>query len=447
MMQTLKIPIKIENQSDVDLIKNYQTQYSSCLHLFYNQIKDIGLTEHQSKSVSFNNIELMDAWFTLSCYKEAKQIYDKNKDKKVIFGGKKNFFDRMRHLISKEEYQEKRLSSLYSIGDKLKGANRKFKIVDEKHIAFKPCRGSFVELELKINNKNWLGIIKRLKQLQELNEIPISYKLDTQYIYVMFDEACLKQENYEPISNRICSIDLNPNYIGYSITEWNSEESYRLIDSGVFSLKTLNDGEKKNKNKQTYFSNRRNHEIFEISKKLINIAQSYHCELFGIEKLNIKSKSLGKGRKLNRLINNQWNRNKLQQNIEKRCNLIGIKYVEILPQYSSFIGNLVYRETKLPDMILSSIEIGRRAYEFNLQYLKKVKMKKENIIFPELTNKIKEDIQKSLEELEIVFCWKTLKELYDYLKNSKCRYRVSFEDNSRVFSGFRYRNIRNFNAS
>ena len=446
-MQTLKIPIKINNQLDIDLIRKYQTQYSSCLHLFYNQIKDTGLTEHQSKSVSFNNIELMDAWFTLSCYKEAKQIFDKNKDKKVIFGGKKNFFNRLNGLITKEEFQEKRLSSIYSIGDKNSHSNRKFKIVDEKHITFKPCMGSRVELELKLNSRNWLGIIKRLKRLQELNEISISYKLDTQYIYIMFDETRLKQVDYESKKNRIFSIDLNPNYIGYSVTEWSSEDSYNLIDNGVITLKDLNDGEKKSKNKQTYFSNRRNFEVFEISKKLIGIAKSYQCELFGIEKLNIKGMSLGKGRKLNRLINNQWNRNKLQQNIEKRCNLIGIKYVEILPQYSSFIGNLVYRDTKLPDMILSSIEIGRRAYEFNLQYLKKVKTKKENIIFPELTNKIKEDIQKSLEELEIVFCWKTLKELYDYLKNSKCRYRVSFEDNSRVFSGFRYRNIRNFNAS
>lgn len=130
-------------------------------------------------------------------------------------------------------------------------------------------------------------------------------------------------------------------------------------------------------------------------------------------------------------------------NKQKECNLFGIKYTEVLPQYSSFVGNLVYRDTKLPDMVLSSIEISRRAYEFNLQYIEKSKNKKKNIIFLELTNKIKEDIQKSLEELEIVFCWKTLKELYDYLKNSKCRYRVSFDDKSKVLRHFRYKNLRN----
>lgn len=74
-------------------------------------------------------------------------------------------------------------------------------------------------------------------------------------------------------------------------------------------------------------------------------------------------------------------------------------------------------------------------------------MKKENIVFLELTNKIKESVRKSLEELEITFCWKTLKELYDHLKNSKCRYRVSFDDKSKVLSRFCYKNLRNLNVS
>jgi hypothetical protein len=110
-------------------------------------------------------------------------------------------------------------------------------------------------------------------------------------------------------------------------------------------------------------------------------------------------------------------------------------------EYSSFIGNIVYRNEKLPDMILSSIEIGRRAYEFNLQYILKEKQVKKNIVFPEVSNKLNENILKSLEELKIVFDWKNLKELYDFLKNAKCKYRVSFET-SKVFSNFRYVHVK-----
>jgi hypothetical protein len=49
--------------------------------------------------------------------------------------------------------------------------------------------------------------------------------------------------------------------------------------------------------------------------------------------------------------------------------------------------------------------------------------------------------KESLEELKIVFDWKNLKELYDFLKNTKCKYRVSFEY-SKVFSNFRYVHVK-----
>ena len=46
-----------------------------------------------------------------------------------------------------------------------------------------------------------------------------------------------------------------------------------------------------------------------------------------------------------------------------------------------------------------------------------------------------------LEELKIVFNWKNLKELYDFLKNTKCKYHVSFEY-SKVFSNFHYLHVK-----
>ena len=63
------------------------------------------------------------------------------------------------------------------------------------------------------------------------------------------------------------------------------------------------------------------------------------------------------------------------------------------------------------------------------------------VIFSEVSNKLNENIQQSLEELKIVFDWKNLKELYDFLKNTKCKYRVSFEV-SKVFSNFRYIHVK-----
>ena len=51
------------------------------------------------------------------------------------------------------------------------------------------------------------------------------------------------------------------------------------------------------------------------------------------------------------------------------------------PNYSSFVGNFLFRDLNLPDMTLSSIEIGRRCYEFKTQYIDKTKEKKEKYNF------------------------------------------------------------------
>jgi hypothetical protein len=80
--------------------------------------------------------------------------------------------------------------------------------------------------------------------------------------------------------------------------------------------------------------------------------------------LKINSDDKNKGKKFNKLVNNLWNRNALVNNLIKRCNIFNIKLLKVKPEYSSFIGNFLYRSLNLPDMVLASIELGRRAYEF-----------------------------------------------------------------------------------
>ena len=61
-----------------------------------------------------------------------------------------------------------------------------------------------------------------------------------------------------------------------------------------------------------------------------------------------------------------------------------IKFLKVIPSYSSFIGNFLYRGLNLPDPILASIELGRRGYEFNSQYIEKTKEKSKTIVQPSL---------------------------------------------------------------
>ena len=121
--------------------------------------------------------------------------------------------------------------------------------------------------------------------------------------------------------------------------------------------------------------------------------------------------------------------------MEKYCKLNNIKIIKINPAFSSFIGNLVFRNEQLFDACLSSIEIGRRAYEFNLQYIKKTKNKKKNIIFPEL-HVVKDRIEHALEVLNYSEKYENLKELYYQLKNRKLKYRFPLENYKEVFRLF-----------
>jgi hypothetical protein len=53
------------------------------------------------------------------------------------------------------------------------------------------------------------------------------------------------------------------------------------------------------------------------------------------------------------------------------------------PEYSSFIGNFLFRHLNMPDMCLSAFEISRRTHEWYHQYIIKDKNIKKNIIFPD----------------------------------------------------------------
>ena len=75
-------------------------------------------------------------------------------------------------------------------------------------------------------------------------------------------------------------------------------------------------------------------------------------------------------------------------------------------------------------MILASIEVGRRAYEYYNQYIIRTKEQTKNIIQPKISD-FKHFYKKSLEEFQIEDNHLSLKELYYIFKKSKMLYRLS----------------------
>ena len=438
---TLKIKYSTDEQSKTRILE-YIKNYNNVLRFTYNRLhenKDLKTKEITVLQKSMNNI-FVDSHFKNSAIFDSKTLLHNDK---VIFGGKKLFIDRCQDKITKEEFQLKKLRPLYSVGESDKKGNRKFSIITENHIIFKPTREEHFLLEIN-PSRNYQKYLIQLSQLSNERKISIDFKLDLNYIYVSFDLNKLKNERKitSKIKDRYFAIDMNPNYVGYTVIDWIDGQNYKIIDKGAISLKDLNDYDDSLKGKgfsseskeRKYISNKRNYEISDIAHKLERIANHYKCENFVMEDLSIPSKDNGKGKRFNRLCNQQWCRNRFCNIIKKFCKLDKIKILEVIPNYSSFIGNLVYRDEKLFDPCLSSIEISRRGYEFNHQYILKDKDKKKNIVFGNFDEDKVVYIQ-SLEELSISEQFSSFKELYDKVKKSKTRYRFPLEQCSMmVFS-------------
>ena len=439
-MQVLKIKYQTDDKS-LNIIQDYMKQYSSVQHFVYNRINECKSQKDIKQQIkTLNNINLLDSWF-IQC-----SFYDIPKKQKIIFGGKKNYFQRLKNNISKEQFKLKRLSPIYSIGEivnkSVKG-NRKFHIEqDLENIIFKPNKLIKINLQLIGLNKR-KQILSKLYQKQERKEIKIAYKLDLEYIYIIFEETDIYNYDTKFIKNRVLALDLNPNYIGWSIVDWKSESEFDVIKTGVYSIKKLNDkdfslknkGYSTDSNERKYISDKRNFETLQIVKNIVNKSIYYKCQIISIEDLNIKTSDKELGKRFNKLVNNSWCRNAFVNNLTKRCNIHNIKLLKVKPEYSSFIGNFLYRSLNLPDMVLASIELGRRGYEFYNQYISKTKDIKKNIVRPNLSmfNKL---YLKSLEEFNLQPTYKDLIELYYFFKKSKLKYRLSIDDFNLQFSRF-----------
>lgn len=441
-LTTIKIPYTSEDETS---IYEYRRVYSIVLRSLYNRLyEDKKFTYKKSVEYiySLNNLDLVNCHLINSAFQESKQLLARFKDKKIVFGTKKNFLDLLKGLISKDTFKEKRLSPLYSIGESNQSGNRFFRIKDSETIIFQPNRKTKIELNIKYRNKD---ILNKLKYLQNNKLIPITYKMDSDFIYITYDLKPFKVSNTKPIKNRVMSVDLNPDSIGLVVLDWLDDQKFKYVHSEVIDFSELNNKEiKLNKS----FKTKRHSELFEVTHHITRLAKHFRCELFSIEDLEFKDTSKFKSSKTNRKNNSLWNRNKIVSNLEKIMYLNDIKVIKVRPEYSSFVGNIVFnnledfcvntKELKLPDMCLSAIEIGRRGYEFYNQYIVKSKSLKKNLIFIELSNVVRNHIIKSMEEFNYVENSLSIKDLFKiFKKNSKWRYRVPLD--KCLFKVFRFR--------
>ena len=449
---TIKIPVEYSSTEDRMMISDLQRQQTHIIRSAFKKCEK-GLPAKFNSFDNYNDIDLLDSWLKQSAIYEASSIYEtekelqKTSEKKIrtCFGGKSLMNDYRAGKVSKEELRVGRLSPFVCVGEADSGTkkvhgNRKFKLLDDlSGVRVKVSDKNWITVKFSAKlSKNYLKIINLLYTHQVAGDMPITYKIDANFVYISYKVKELyknvKIENRpKQIQDRVLAIDLNPNYVGWSVVDWKSHSDFHVVESNTITIKDLNDAEYAMKRqhlpsshkKRKKITNERYNEIFLISKTLINIAMHYGCSLFGYEQLAIVTKDNKKGTNFNRLINNQWLRRPLIDNIRKRCAEYDIECLEVLCGYSSFVGNFVFRDCNLPDMCLASIEIGRRAYEYYHQYIANDFAKTKNILFPNVDD-FRERIERTMEVFNLKDSEIDLKKFYYALKaDPKMMYRVS----------------------
>ena len=410
-MKTISLPYTC-SEDDRNFIKDEIRKSSNMVRYAFNRYKD-GTSEKDIRLLSkcISNVP-SDSWFNQCAIKKANYLLLANKEK-VIFGGKFNFFQRLKHKLNKDEFKSGRLLGIYSQGEKLANGNRKFKLdIANNQIIFKFSKSKHINLKLPILHKNYLYELINLEEQcnQNLSNFSVELKLDK--ICITFDDSSIYCSNYNGNSNIVAGIDMNPNYIGFSISKWNNGKRKVLLEEQYdLSYFTKNLHKSSNDTKSKHQNNKQIFELKEIAKDIINKCKLYKVGKFGIEDLNFKVGNQGKGKSFNRLTKNKWKRDSLVSALKKQCLLNKIDFIEVNPVYSSFIGNLC---NDTPDPIAASLEIARRAM---FKYIK-------GQFYPEL---IKAESLFNLWKESASWVYSSWKELFDIAKTAGVKYRRSLD--------------------
>ena len=359
------------------------------------------------------------------CNKSWSTIVQETPEIKELFlAGKYLLKQYLKKLISKEEYCKQKLIPINIQGEQSKNGNRLFNFdFQNSKLTFKLIRNNHQDIEICLPRGKQLKELLKIQELAEQKSITITISFNNEFVWINFDESLLKiEEEFKDLKkNRVLGLDLNPNYIGLSILEFDKNDEFKILYKQVFDFTELNkkSGKSSSDSSSIYLKNKSKFEKIQVCYDIINLLNYWKCSKLCIEDLNIKSSNKGSGKNFNRLCNNVWDRSLIVNKLKMLSKIYNFELVEINPAYSSFVGNILYGNNECPDMVASSIEIGRRGF----------KKFEKAWFYPEFNV---DNLNEQWKQTEIEI--KSWKELYQKVKESKLKYRFLLNIQYAVFS-------------
>ena len=237
--------IKLKIMNTIDL--NYELKtYNSVVHFAYNRFHDDNSAKEKDVRPQVNQLfkGKLNSWLLQCAIKDGKAIQERNNDKKVIFGGKTLYKRYLRKLITKEEFIKQRQLPISSQGEMLQKGNRMFDFnFDNQSLVFKISKDKHINIQLGNIHKKLQKELNKLNELCYDKKATVSIKLNNDYIWITYDEKLLSNSmKFNCLKdNRVMGLDLNPNYIGLSVIEFNKENNFKVLYKQVFDLKYLKD--------------------------------------------------------------------------------------------------------------------------------------------------------------------------------------------------------------
>ena len=415
----MNITVKLKLCEKID-VGEFQKKYTNVVRYAFNRTMD-GKSKYEIFSLlnNLNNVDILDlSWkreasklgyaiakSALNRYKET----DNKKDLKVIFGGKGLFYKRLKNKITHKEYIEQRkLQPITCEGSKADHlGNRKFKFDFNTLEGTVKLGNSIVSFACHKTSKKNMMLLARLQELVLKKESGFTCKLTNDYFYIVFDlDKLPKDISYTKQDNVTLAIDMNPNYIGLSITDKDNS----VLHKRCYDLSKITG------------NNKRKYELTQIVIDIKKLCVKYNVCYVGCEKLKIQPSDKKKGKRFNKQVNNEWCRLYFVNSLKKHLTLIGCKYQEVAAQYSSFIGQLANPNDT--DSVAASIELNRRLKEFKKQYIDGIEPHG-SIVYPEFSldylNRWKKE---GICEGKV----KDWRAAYQYIKESGHSYRFLYVD-------------------
>ena len=411
-MKTISFKIEVNDQLQ-KVISEDSRIYSSMVRYSFNRYKD-GLSYNQVYKDLGSKFQINSHLRNFAA-RQANGIFKLNKDKKVYFG---KFLRFKKGLISKDEFKLSKDLGIFAEGETPYKGNYFFQIDIEnsKFIYKRACKEHYdLKIVEKLNDKR-RNILSKLQLLMSEKKIPVTFRLKKDHIYLSYDEKIVEKEKQfkNLFKNRVLGIDLNPNYFGISIIEFNHQDKYRVIHKEVIDLNKL---QEKSKNKI-------HHELYEINHHILKLCKTWKVSKLAIEDLKFKKSNKFWNKDLNKLCRNKFRYSFVKSHLTTLCNVYGVELIEVNAAYSSIIGNFKHGSDTCPDMVAASIEIARRCYKKFQKGWIYPKIIKDQRIQQVLGNQWKEELRLDY------MSWKGLSGI---IKKSKLKYRFQLQPSKAVF--------------